>query len=81
MYNHVNGLILYFAQGRMGFHEIQDQVLGLTAASKYVDFVDLSRVGIMGWSYGGYLSLMALAQYSHIFKVHCLPSPLILILG
>ncbi|KAJ3219259.1 dipeptidylpeptidase [Dinochytrium kinnereticum] len=32
-------------------------------------FMDPLRVGITGWSYGGYLSLMALAQYPEIFKV------------
>ena len=32
-------------------------------------YLDLSRVGVHGWSYGGYLSLMALVQYPQEFKV------------
>ena len=31
--------------------------------------MDLSRVGIHGWSYGGYLSLMGLVKYPDLFKV------------
>lgn len=32
-------------------------------------FVDLSRVAIHGWSYGGFLSLMGLIQRPNVFKV------------
>ena len=53
----------------MGLFEIQDQVLGVKAASDIVDYIDLNRVAITGWSYGGYLSLMAIAQYPEFFKV------------
>lgn len=53
----------------MGLVELQDQVLGLKAASETVDFINLDRVGIMGWSYGGYLSLMAIAEYPSLIKV------------
>jgi dipeptidyl-peptidase-4 len=31
-------------------------------------FIDSNRIGIMGWSYGGYLSLMCLAKGNEIFK-------------
>ncbi|KAI8905395.1 dipeptidyl peptidase IV N-terminal region-domain-containing protein [Powellomyces hirtus] len=31
--------------------------------------VDLERVAVTGWSYGGYLSLLMLAQYPSIFKM------------
>lgn len=54
----------------MGSLEVQDQVLGVKTASQLVDFIDLDRVGIMGWSYGGFLSLMAIAQYPGLFKVY-----------
>ena len=32
-------------------------------------YIDMSRVAIHGWSYGGYLSLMGLAQRPDIFKL------------
>lgn len=32
-------------------------------------FVDLSRVAIHGWSYGGFLSLMGLVHRPNVFKV------------
>ena len=56
----------------MGVIEIRDQVRGLWKAAETVNFIDCSKVGIMGWSYGGYLSLMAIAQYPDLFKVKTL---------
>lgn len=53
----------------MGHVEVEDQVLGIQKAAQCVDFIDLNRIGIMGWSYGGYLSLMAIAKYPDLFKV------------
>ncbi len=47
--------------GRMGHVEVQDQLRGL-AWLKAQDFVDQARVGVYGWSYGGYMTLMLLAQ-------------------
>lgn len=32
----------------------------------------MKRIGVFGWSYGGYMSLMALAQRPDIFKVSIL---------
>lgn len=53
----------------MGQVEIEDQVLGIQAAAQCVDFIDVDRIGIMGWSYGGFLSLMAIANRPDVFKV------------
>lgn len=49
--------------------EIEDQVEGLQYVAEKFNFVDLSRVAIHGWSYGGFLSLMGLIQRPNIFKV------------
>lgn len=54
------------AQGQV---EIEDQVEGLQYVAEKFNFVDLSRIAIHGWSYGGFLSLMGLIQRPNIFKV------------
>ncbi|HEY6642300.1 S9 family peptidase [Povalibacter sp.] len=45
--------------GRLGKIEIEDQLRGVEFL-KGQPFVDSERIGIMGWSYGGYMSLLAL---------------------
>ncbi|KAF9126930.1 dipeptidylpeptidase [Mortierella sp. 14UC] len=62
---------------RMGQIEIQDQVEGLQFLAKPENggLVDIDRVAISGWSYGGYLTLMALAQYPQIFKIAIAGAP------
>ncbi|KAG0369808.1 hypothetical protein BC939DRAFT_422044 [Gamsiella multidivaricata] len=62
---------------RMGQIEIRDQVEGLQflARPENGGLVDMERVAISGWSYGGYLTLMALAQYPHIFKLAIAGAP------
>lgn len=49
----------------MGNIEIMDQV---TAVKSYGDLVDMSRVGMFGWSYGGYMSAMAVCRAPQVFK-------------
>ncbi|KAF9422534.1 dipeptidylpeptidase [Podila epigama] len=62
---------------QMGQVEIRDQVEGLQFLAKPENggLVDMDHVAISGWSYGGYLSLMALAQYPEIFKVAIAGAP------
>ena len=47
--------------GRMGHVEIEDQLQGVEHL-KSLPFVDPQRIGMMGWSYGGYMTLMALTR-------------------
>jgi len=51
----------------MGTVEIEDQV---TAANylKTLDYVDRENVGIWGWSYGGYMTLMGLFKAPETFR-------------
>ncbi|CAM5087583.1 unnamed protein product [Natator depressus] len=63
---------------KMGQIEIDDQVEGLQYLASQYDFIDLDRVGIHGWSYGGYLSLMALMQRSDLFRVAIAGAPVTL---
>lgn len=62
-------------KNQMGQVEIEDQVEGLHHAAEKYGFVDLSRVAIHGWSYGGFLALMGLIHKPHIFKVAIAGAP------
>uniref|UniRef100_A0A7N8YC47 dipeptidyl-peptidase IV n=1 Tax=Mastacembelus armatus TaxID=205130 RepID=A0A7N8YC47_9TELE len=63
---------------KMGQVEIEDQVEGLHYIADKYKFVDLSRVAIHGWSYGGFLSLMGLIHKPDIFKVAIAGAPVTL---
>lgn len=76
-----------YINGRLGLVEIEDQVSGLqyihdakigaepTADNRLESVVDMARVAITGWSYGGYLSLMGLAQRPDVFKIAIAGAP------
>ncbi len=59
-----------FYLNKKGTVEINDQVKGLEAAAAMFNCIDMNRIGIYGWSYGGYMALMGLAQRPDIFKVN-----------
>ncbi len=48
---------------RMGGPEVTDQLEGVKWL-KSQSFVDAGHIGVFGWSYGGYMSLMMLAKHS-----------------
>ncbi|XP_071941641.1 dipeptidyl peptidase 9-like [Antedon mediterranea] len=62
-------------KNKMGTVEIEEQVEGLHWIAAKMDFIDLKRVAIHGWSYGGYLSLMGLARRPDVFKVAIAGAP------
>ncbi len=45
--------------GNLGAHEVEDQLTGIDWLSKQ-SFVDPKRVGVFGWSYGGFMTLRLL---------------------
>jgi len=45
----------------MGSVEVADQVAGVHYL-KTLPFVDPARIGVFGWSYGGYMALMCMVQ-------------------
>jgi dipeptidyl-peptidase 4 len=47
---------------------LEDQVEALHAAAELFPFLDLGRVAIRGWSYGGYLTLAALLRRPDVFR-------------
>jgi dipeptidyl-peptidase-4 len=59
---------------RMGQIEVRDQVEGVRWLET-LGFADVSRVGIYGWSYGGYMALMALLTAPEVFKAGMAGSP------
>jgi dipeptidyl-peptidase-4 len=51
----------------LGHHELEDQLAGV-AYLKSLPYVDPTRIGITGWSYGGYMTLYALTHAPEVFK-------------
>uniref|UniRef100_A0A6I8QND6 dipeptidyl-peptidase IV n=1 Tax=Xenopus tropicalis TaxID=8364 RepID=A0A6I8QND6_XENTR len=70
--------VLFVYGGPQGQVEIQDQVEGLHFVAERFGFVDLDRVAIHGWSYGGFLSLMGIIQRPEVFKVAIAGAPVTL---
>jgi dipeptidyl-peptidase-4 len=58
----------------MGLHELEDQLDGIRYLST-LGFADMTRVGISGWSYGGYMTLYALAHAPGVFKAGIAGAP------
>ncbi len=52
---------------QLGVLETEDQVEAARQIAEY-PFVDADRIGIWGWSYGGYMSTLALAEGNDVFK-------------
>jgi dipeptidyl-peptidase-4 len=58
----------------LGKYETEDQIAG----AKYLGglpFVDQTRIGIWGWSYGGYMSSLALMIGNDVFKTAIAVAP------
>ncbi len=58
----------------MGHHEVEDQVDGVRWLVSR-GLADPQRVGIYGWSYGGYLAEMCLLRAPEVFKVAVAGAP------
>jgi dipeptidyl-peptidase 4 len=52
---------------KMGDVEVKDQVLGATWLGSQ-SFVDPKRIGVWGWSYGGYMTLNLLFKAPDVFR-------------
>ena len=60
---------------RLGQVELADQVEVLRWLAENTGYIDLNRVAIKGWSYGGYLALIGLVQYPDVFKIAIAGAP------
>jgi dipeptidyl-peptidase-4 len=52
-----------------------DQVAGLSALGERYSEMDLTRVGIYGWSFGGYVSAMAVMQRPDVYRAAVAGAP------
>uniref|UniRef100_H3DGF4 Fibroblast activation protein, alpha n=1 Tax=Tetraodon nigroviridis TaxID=99883 RepID=H3DGF4_TETNG len=59
--------ILHSIYRQLGTLEVEDQI---TAVRKFIEmgFIDKDRIAIWGWSYGGYVSSMALGAGTGLFR-------------
>ena len=56
--------------------EMQDQMAGIRELLK-APWTDASRVGVHGWSYGGFMTISLLTNYPDVFKVGVAGGPVI----
>lgn len=59
---------------QLGHYEVMDQI----EAGKYLgtlDFVDANRIGIFGWSYGGYMSTNCILKGQDVFEAAIAVAP------
>jgi dipeptidyl-peptidase-4 len=56
---------------------MDDQVAVLRALGKELPELDLGRVGIQGWSYGGYMAALGLMRFPELFRVGVAGAPVV----
>ena len=56
---------------------LEDQIAGVKALAKREAAMDLSRVGTVGWSFGGYFSAMAAIRRPEIFRCGVAGAPVV----
>jgi len=59
-----------------GKAEMEDQMVGINWLRSQ-PFVDASRIGVHGWSYGGFMTISLLTTYPDVFKVGVAGGPVI----
>jgi dipeptidyl-peptidase-4 len=60
--------------GRLGEVEVADQVAGAKWLTSQ-PYIDSSRIGVWGWSYGGYLTLMLMFKAPDVFRAGVAGAP------
>ena len=61
---------------QLGQVEMQDQMKGVDYL-KSLPYVDSKRLGVHGWSYGGYMTISLMTNYPDVFKVGVAGGPVI----
>lgn len=60
----------------LGQEEMKDQMEGVKFL-KYLPYVDAQRLGIHGWSFGGFMTINLMTTYPDVFKVGVAGGPVI----
>ena len=61
-------------QKELGKYEVEDQIDAAKVLGKY-PYIDQSRIGIFGWSFGGFMSLNCILKGSDVFKMAVAVAP------
>ncbi|XP_053998740.1 dipeptidyl aminopeptidase-like protein 6 isoform X1 [Hylaeus anthracinus] len=61
---------------RIGGVEVQDQLTVLKHLLKTLKYLDVTRVGVWGWGYGGYVTAMVLGNQENLFKCGVAVNPI-----
>jgi dipeptidyl-peptidase-4 len=61
-------------QKQLGKYELEDQIAAAKIIGNY-PFVDSSRIGIFGWSYGGFMASNCIFQGADVFKMAIAVAP------
>lgn len=61
---------------QLGTVEMEDQLAGIDYL-KSLPFVDTKRIGVHGWSYGGFMTTSLMTRNPGVFKVGCAGGPVI----
>jgi dipeptidyl-peptidase 4 len=56
---------------------LDDQVAALKALGAVIPELDLTRVGVQGWSFGGYFAALAVMRYPELFKAAVAGAPVV----
>lgn len=59
---------------QLGKYETEDQIAAAKEIAK-LPYVDASRIGIWGWSYGGYMSSLCISKGADVFKTAIAVAP------
>ena len=61
---------------QLGQEEMKDQMKGVEYL-KSLSFVDADRIGVHGWSFGGFMTISLMTNYPDVFKVGVAGGPVI----